>query len=49
MPVPSSQILGAAILLAALAATARADTIGARCEIVPKGSDRVSAMLPCTF
>ncbi len=39
----------AALVVASRPALARADTVDARCDIYPKGSDRVSAMLPCTF
>ncbi len=28
---------------------AKADTVDARCDIYPKGEDRASASLPCTF
>ena len=28
---------------------ARADTVDARCDIYPKGSDKASAVVPCTF
>lgn len=39
------------IFMIALAAshTARSDWTDARCDIYPKGEDRISAMLPCTF
>jgi hypothetical protein len=33
----------------ATAFPAQADTVNARCEIYPKGEDRASASLPCTF
>jgi hypothetical protein len=39
----------ATIVMASLPALARADIVDARCDIYPRGSDRVSAMLPCTF
>jgi hypothetical protein len=42
--------LAAAVLAAALAvAPAHADTVQARCDIYPKGEDRASAVVPCTF
>ncbi len=28
---------------------AHADTVNARCDIYPKGADKASAVLPCTF
>jgi len=37
------------VLLLGALGTARADTVDARCDIYPKGSDKVSAMLACTF
>jgi hypothetical protein len=32
-----------------MSAAAHADTVSARCDIYPKGSDRASAVVPCTF
>jgi hypothetical protein len=32
-----------------LAASARADTVEARCDIYPRGSDQAAAVLPCSF
>ena len=32
-----------------LAASARADTVEARCDIYPRGSDKAAAVLPCSF
>jgi hypothetical protein len=32
-----------------LATSARADTVQARCDLYPKGEDRASAVVPCTF
>jgi hypothetical protein len=37
------------IALVATSQTARSDWTEARCDIYPKGEDRISAMLPCTF
>lgn len=40
----------AAALVVLLASTAtRADTVQARCDIYPKGHDKASAVIPCTF
>jgi hypothetical protein len=39
--------LATACLLAP--AAARADSVAARCDIYPKGEDRASAVVPCTF
>jgi hypothetical protein len=39
----------AAVVIASLPAPAAADTVDARCDIYPKGSDRVLAVLPCSF
>jgi Periplasmic lysozyme inhibitor of I-type lysozyme len=45
-----SKITGLAALLALLAsAHANADTVNARCDIYPKGQNRASAVMPCTF
>ena len=41
--------LAAAIIMVGGMGIARADTTDARCDIYPKGSDRASAVLPCTF
>jgi hypothetical protein len=41
------RVLGLASLC--LAAAARADTVDARCDIYPKGSDKASAVLACSF
>jgi Periplasmic lysozyme inhibitor of I-type lysozyme len=46
-------IVGARVAIfatvALLMAAAHADTVSARCDIYPKGSDRASAVVPCTF
>ena len=46
-------IVGARVAIFAtvvlLMAAAHADTVSARCDIYPKGSDRASAVVPCTF
>jgi len=39
----------ACLLAAGLVASARADTVEARCDIYPKGSDKASAVLACSF
>lgn len=41
------RVLGAAV--ACLAAVAHADTVDARCDLYPKGSDKASAVLACSF
>jgi hypothetical protein len=38
-----------AVLLAAWALPSAADSTQARCEIYPKGSDKLEKMVPCTF
>ncbi|MDH5209746.1 MAG: PliI family lysozyme inhibitor of I-type lysozyme [Burkholderiaceae bacterium] len=52
-PTPGSgprQLRLAALLALLLAGTAaRADTVQARCDIYPKGHDKASAVIPCTF
>ena len=40
-------LLAASVLL--MASAAHADTVSARCDIYPKGSDRASTVVPCTF
>lgn len=40
---------GAAALLLAAAGAARADTVDARCDIYPKGSDQAAKVVACTF
>jgi hypothetical protein len=42
-------LANACVLAAGLAAGAHADTVEARCDIYPKGSDKVSAVLACSF
>ena len=42
-------VAGVAGLFFIAAGGARADTVDARCDIYPKGSDKASAMLACTF
>jgi len=37
------------MLLSGISSAVLADTVTARCDIYPKGSDRVSASLPCSF
>lgn len=39
----------ACLLMAAVVCGARADTVDARCDIYPKGSDKASAVLGCSF
>lgn len=39
--------LAVAVLM--MSTAAHADTVSARCDIYPKGSDRASAVVPCTF
>jgi hypothetical protein len=41
--------LALCLVAAGLATGARADTVEARCDIYPKGSDKASAMLACSF
>jgi hypothetical protein len=38
-----------ALLAMLVSAAANADTVQARCDIYPKGQDRASAVVPCTF
>jgi hypothetical protein len=50
MPVHHAHRLRALALLAlGFVSAARADTVDARCDIYPKGSDKASAMLACSF
>lgn len=49
MPVPTATTAAACLLAAALAASARADTVDARCDIYRKGSDKAAAVLACSF
>lgn len=39
----------AGLMLACAATSVQADTVDARCDIYPKGSDRAAAVVPCTF
>ena len=41
--------LGAVLVLLLVGNAARADTVQARCDIYPKGQDKASAVIPCTF
>jgi hypothetical protein len=45
---PSGGLLAVGLLLCTLG-LAHADTVDARCDIYPKGSDKASAMFACTF
>ena len=42
-------VLAAFLSFAGGATAARADSVAARCDVYPKGSDRAAAVLPCTF
>src|SRR5512139_548540 len=46
-PILCGLAVGVVALLAS--APAAADTVQARCDIYPKGQDRASAVVPCTF
>jgi hypothetical protein len=41
--------LCALLITLSASGTARADTVQARCDIYPKGEDKATAVLPCTF
>lgn len=49
MPLRIAPTAAACLLAAGLTASARADTVEARCDIYPSGSDKASAVLGCSF
>ena len=45
----TSKLLAAILALPCALASSHADTVNARCDIYPRGSDQALAMLACTF
>jgi hypothetical protein len=42
-------IIATVLTTFSIGAVAKADTVSARCDIYPRGEDRTSAIVPCTF